>query len=587
MARPHFFRVNCSHSELFRDSYIRCYQNNGLKIIRLQLDRKERLISLFMARCFPHCCPHMEYRGCGASLSLQIDVIKSTEFGKLHAFGRFEVVAEPAIAEGELVDWTIFSSDLRSKKNAFGMWLQGHRQVDEPRAAVFHFNKSRTDGWHYKWHSGSSKQKRNELHRFHVYVVRRESDTECSIVLSAYSTPFSLSSYRRAPGNKFGHDTMPSEKTQRKLSKPQQNPHDRGLAEAEKIVRLFDICSKMLIDDVPPQQWAVLEETLHCRCVSWSGLNIQPTAMQIIPDRLRNYLQKPWTVANEIALKLLWIWFDKTTFEFCQQIFKEHSECENHRAAYVDSVEVFYDTFVVKNFKNNMDALEKILKNRRSQKSTSQADNKCYEAFVCAFRESAMDLINFEPHRAALGCNGLWHLQHVSMRNLDVRPSVYNFFRSFTMFFALNLRMKNNLLFVQSKLLMFPAPWSKFHLDGKAATFHNFPNGESCGLDQAAMVGDYKAWVEFGTIQLWIYRWPKANQEKCYLLRVWIAPCALDPNILRISWMVEEAATTISNFNALQAEDRMKVWDDMEHTLVLQADTVYSRVDSTNLAVSV
>ncbi|CAK4758064.1 unnamed protein product [Aphanomyces euteiches] len=237
MARPHFFRVNCSHSELFRDSYI---------------------------RCFPHCCPHMEYRGCGASLSLQIDGTKSTEFGKLHTFGRFEVVAEPAIAEGELVDWTVFSSDLRSKKNAFGMWLQGHRQVDE------------------------------------VYVVRRESDMECSIVLSAYSTPFSLSSYRRAPGNKFGHDTMPNEKTQRKLSKPQQIPHDRGLAEAEKIVRLFDICSKMLIDDVPPQQWAVLEETLHCRCVSWSGLNIQPTAMQIIPDRLRNYLQKPWTVANEV-----------------------------------------------------------------------------------------------------------------------------------------------------------------------------------------------------------------------------------------------------------------------------------------------
>ncbi|CAK4699697.1 unnamed protein product [Aphanomyces euteiches] len=264
MARPHFFRVNCSHSELFRDSYIRCYQNNGLKIIRLQLDRKERLIPAFMARCFPHCCPHMEYRGCGASLSLQIDGTKSTEFGKLHTFGRFEVVAEPAIAEGELVDWTVFSSDLRSKKNAFGMWLQGHRQVDE------------------------------------VYVVRRESDMECSIVLSAYSTPFSLSSYRRAPGNKFGHDTMPNEKTQRKLSKPQQIPHDRGLAEAEKIVRLFDICSKMLIDDVPPQQWAVLEETLHCRCVSWSGLNIQPTAMQIIPDRLRNYLQKPWTVANEV-----------------------------------------------------------------------------------------------------------------------------------------------------------------------------------------------------------------------------------------------------------------------------------------------
>ncbi|KAH9165555.1 hypothetical protein AeNC1_009025, partial [Aphanomyces euteiches] len=34
MAHPHFFRVNCAHSELFRESYIRCFQNNGLKVIR-------------------------------------------------------------------------------------------------------------------------------------------------------------------------------------------------------------------------------------------------------------------------------------------------------------------------------------------------------------------------------------------------------------------------------------------------------------------------------------------------------------------------------------------------------------------------
>lgn len=49
---------------------------------------------------------------------------------------------------------------------------------------------------------------------------------------------------------------------------------------------------------------------------------------------------------------------------------------------------------------------------------------------------------------------------------------------------------------------MFPAPWTMFHLDSKADTFHTLPNGEACGLDQIALVGDYQAWIEFDTIQL-------------------------------------------------------------------------------------
>ena len=93
----------------------------------------------------------MEYRGCGASLSLQINVTNPAELDTLHAFGRFEVVAEPAIADGERVDWTVFSSDLRSKTNAFGMWLQGHRQVDEVFrvSAASLYLRHRTVRWHF------------------------------------------------------------------------------------------------------------------------------------------------------------------------------------------------------------------------------------------------------------------------------------------------------------------------------------------------------------------------------------------------------------------------------------------------------
>ncbi|CAK4710509.1 unnamed protein product [Aphanomyces euteiches] len=91
-----------------------------------------------------------------------------------------------------------------------------------------------------------------------------------------------------------------------------------------------------------------------------------------------------------------------------------------------------------------MDALEKLLETHQVDDST--ADKMCYDAFVCLLRESSM---------------------------------------------------------VQSKLRMFPAPSSMFYLDGQPGTFHTLPNGEACGLDQSAVVGEYKAWMDFGTVQLW------------------------------------------------------------------------------------
>ena len=133
-----------------------------------------------------------------------------------------------------------------------------------------------------------------------------------------------------------------------------------------------------------------------------------------------------------------------------------------------------------------------------------------------------------------------------------------------------------------------------FHLDGKPGTFHTLPNGEACGLDQSAVVGDYKAWSEFGTVELWywalislakcncrLYRWPRCSNENCcYLLRVLLSPCAFDASVLRISWTLEEALISAQNLNALQVEERMVAWDDMEHRVVLQVDTVYARVSS-------
>ncbi|KAG9408802.1 hypothetical protein AC1031_020646 [Aphanomyces cochlioides] len=436
MAAPHFFRVNCSHEELFSESYIRCYQNHGLKVIR----------------CFPHCCPHTEYRGCGVSLSLHIDLASSVVVDRLHAFGRFEVAAETAFADRERVEWTTFSSDMRSKDNVFEMWLEGLRQVYENRTAAFHFNKSRSDGWHYNWHGGSSKQKRNELHRFHVYVVQRVSDTQCTILLSAYTPAFTLMSYQRAVGGKGREKPQAKAKKSDAKFKLQQIPSDHVLDNAAKLIRLFHMCSGISIDDIPPQYWLAIEEKLLNRCVEWSGL--RHPSMVLLPEMLRFYSEKQWTAANEFAMDVLWTWFDKSTFEFCSEVFQTHKANRNMREAYNAVVHVLY-AFVTKKLQKDLEPLEDVLKACRINKANTSPDSMGYDAFVSASRESSMEAISIKPQDALLGINGLWQLQSAMTRRLDVRPSIYNFFRLFTMVFAFDLRTHGNVVFVKKCLCGF------------------------------------------------------------------------------------------------------------------------------------
>ncbi|KAG9408807.1 hypothetical protein AC1031_020651 [Aphanomyces cochlioides] len=515
MASPHFFHVNCAHDQVFSENYIRCYQNHGLKVgpplWRRQLLTPPLGHSVALSataigqsnsdRCFPHCCPHMEYRGCGSSLSLRIDAASLKQLDTLHAFGRFEIAAEPAFADGESIEWSTFSSDLRSKDNVYGMWLSGLHQIDENRSVLFHFNKNKTDGWHYQWHGGSGKQKLHEMHRFHVYIVQRMSDANCIVISSAYSTPFTISSYRRTVGDKVRQKSSTEEKNAAQLLTPRRRLTVQD--NAEKIVRVFQFCTAISIDDVPPEQWSALEAQLLVRCGEWSELGAPPTATPIIPDEFRRFSQQPWTVVNETALKFLWLWFDKPMFEFLQQFFHSHRKTDNFRAVFQAAVKAFHETFVTDEVENDMAALEDVLPRIRDAEARTNAYNMGYNAFVCAFRESTMGLSSIKPQSSLLGCNGLWHLHSVTMRRLDLHPTIYALSRLFTMVFALDLRMRGDLLFVQSKLLMFPAPWTMFHLDNKADTFHTLPNGEACGLDQTAVVGDYQAWIEFDTIQLW------------------------------------------------------------------------------------
>ncbi|KAH9115917.1 hypothetical protein AeMF1_010083 [Aphanomyces euteiches] len=484
---PQFFRVNCSHPQVFHLSYVRCYQNHGLKVIR----------------CFPHCCPHMEYRGCGASLSLRVETRGAEAVDTMHAFGRFEIASEAPIADTEIIEWTTFSKDLRSKDNVYGMWLHGVRQVIEDRTVVFHFNKQRTEGWHYEWHGGSSKIKRNELHRFHVYIVQHESETKCKILRSIIENKTTLKKNKTQP-------------QRQKIS------NDQVVSNAHKLVRIFQFCTAISIDDVPPQVWSAVEERLLQRCAEWSGLGAL-RSIPIIPPELRQYSEQSWSSSHQIAVDVLLTWFDQTTFELYQRIFQTHRTSGNLRSAYHALLEAVHE-HIARNLQEDLDSLDAHLQNLRLSRSNRKNGSMCYDAFVSAFQESAMGLVCIRPKSFFMRYNGQWCLQSFSIRQMDVRPTIYNFFRQFTMVYAMDMRIVENVLFVKSKLKMFPATWSTFHLDGTVGTFHVLPNGDAFGLDHTTFVGDYKAWMEFGTTHLWIYRWPRPGYENCFLLRIEITP---------------------------------------------------------------
>ncbi|KAH9124712.1 hypothetical protein AeMF1_004569 [Aphanomyces euteiches] len=372
MASPQFFRVNCTHKQFFSQSYIRCYQNHGLKV----------------GSFFAWLNRHTICRSFGV---FRI-VVRTWSIEDTWTTCMPLVASEAAIADGERCEWTTFTSDLRSKNNVCGMWLEGLREDSENCTQVFHFNKTRTDGWHYNWHGGSSKQQRNELHRFHVvlvYFVQRESDTMCTIILSAYSTPFTLSSYRRTIGDQERKKISKLKKKVKISPTPQQILNDHGLENSNWLARLFQLCSAISIDDIPLDQWSALEESLLLRCAEWSGLGKFPD-LPIIPDNLRQYSRKRWSLASEIGMNILWSWFNRTTFELFQQVFQTHRTSDNYRIAYEASVNAFHSVFVTEELKKMLSSIDKSHARDRVGKSKPNDDNFGYDAFVCALRESAM-----------------------------------------------------------------------------------------------------------------------------------------------------------------------------------------------------
>ncbi|EGZ26640.1 hypothetical protein PHYSODRAFT_470615 [Phytophthora sojae] len=168
VASAGFFRLECSHAQLFQPEYKRSNRTKGLKILR----------------CFPHCCPeHIDRSYCGASLSVRVELAAPSSDAAAPAdpppsqvvtvFARFEATSD---------------AGTQSDSNLEGQWVAGSldrpsRLVttirapgtpsDDHKPLVFHLNGKPFSRWYYDWESGANKAQRLMKHVLKAYIVER------------------------------------------------------------------------------------------------------------------------------------------------------------------------------------------------------------------------------------------------------------------------------------------------------------------------------------------------------------------------------------------------------------------------------
>ncbi|OQR89520.1 hypothetical protein ACHHYP_06241, partial [Achlya hypogyna] len=161
-----FYRRNCSRPRVFDAAYVRCFPH-----------------------CSPSCCPHSQYRGCGASVSVRIAEVDANAV----AMARFRSATnDPTYVVGDTL--VVDPNDVRSSFRPRAQWLRGSFEAE---SRSFTFNEKRRFGWHYDWQSSSSSLKRSEQHVFQVYLCQAVGDRLVVVAMIA-SPPFTISSYRRA-----------------------------------------------------------------------------------------------------------------------------------------------------------------------------------------------------------------------------------------------------------------------------------------------------------------------------------------------------------------------------------------------------
>ncbi|KAG6595885.1 uncharacterized protein IUM83_19135 [Phytophthora cinnamomi] len=208
VARAAFFRLECSHAQLFQPEYKRSNRTKGLKILR----------------CFPHCCPeHIDRSYCGTSLSVRVELATRASHGAPPSRrGRVRALRGHERREprpGECVEVSKMAAATQSDSNLEGQWVAG--TLDRPSKLVTTIRTPGAPPDDHKPLSGANKAQRIRLmkHVLKAYVVERcavdhqdnltdftsrHAHTQLYRILDVVTSPeFTVISYRRAPSDQY------------------------------------------------------------------------------------------------------------------------------------------------------------------------------------------------------------------------------------------------------------------------------------------------------------------------------------------------------------------------------------------------
>ncbi|KDO17659.1 hypothetical protein SPRG_16948 [Saprolegnia parasitica CBS 223.65] len=587
-----FFRTTCAKPDVFNRAYVRCHQNQGLKVIR----------------CFPHCdpscCQHTYYRGCGTSVSVR--VLSPLEATTTVAYARFQTASAPMFAAGDTVQRAELEADLRSRANLTGTWLKGAPEIMDDNQLCFHFNEKRSEGWHYDWHGGSSTKKRSELHHLVVYLFRIDEAGALVVLRVLTSPPFTLSSYRRAksqtktngpalavrgrataPPPPFSSTPLPVEL----VVLPQSSTQESAL----RLLRLFTFCDAITID-VLADGWEVTEASIVSQLHERIHGHLRGPSPPIVPlVGVRAPLHPPPSALVTVALHVIAWWFHPSTLSWVEAF------CARHHAAVVDNValhEVYnkaVDTLAatIDSLLSNLDESLASLAEQLPPAPSTSSHAVGYTTLVKVMRESYMTQGFQAPRLTSHGYNGVWVWHEATP---DVRrwapaapPRLVDVHKVLSMVYGLGLCVDDRGLHVRSHVTLWPAVWTRFELDQRPRVFQAFPNGESTLLDETSTLhGDYVAWSsrtaatstdeDDDELHLHLYSWPGTASASayCYIIRLDLR--LHSPDRLDVCVVVDVVPAPSIDFFGSTADVRIECLERMPRSRVLlHANVVYIR----------
>ncbi|KAH9163344.1 hypothetical protein LEN26_000550 [Aphanomyces euteiches] len=550
-----FFHVPCAKTtNLFSGTYVRRYTNHGCNVLR----------------CFPHCCPHTEYRGCGSSISLRV-VSSSIASTRLQAFATFQPSSAPQFQLGDVISAGMLE-DRRSESHQSGKWLHG-RLDDANILPCFHFNERRTEGWHYGWKGGASAKQRLETHQLCVYVVTADEDDPDTfkVVGSASSTPFLLGSYRRA--------LFPPGRT-RLLAPPSPTPpaRVRAVPHHPTSVVVSDMrryCQTLSIVDFP-NDWRQFEQALIRDFQEWFGIDMSHCGL-VRFDGHQQTLLGDYQGSRKAALKLLRWWMSPQT---------QHSEYNyllglSHEGTVHTLQDLYhklsdFHTHCLAQFEPNV---VNIFLRGRTRHGSDVIKDTFSAAFMNMWPPPMQTVLDRPSYDSPKSINGDWivELNQSQMTFHSMGLSFFCLSQVFTMIFGLRINLARDILQVQSYIKRFPATPATLVLDSVPRRFETLVNGEPCRtLDPTLFVGDYLGWVENNTILLWIYGWPTSIGDTCYVLQV--RASMMEENRFKAECILESCPfVSPQDFKSRSPEERIFRSDTTALQKTLEATFCYRR----------